>query len=274
MPSCFSESNFYGPKSENKVDFYSGKKVRPRNIPPHMRNASLTTLLKKWTKIQKSSTQFLKKLIKTTKFLKKNISWENVSSHIDSMFGSPYEKKRPQKSEKLWLEKKVGVKYFIEAFSSSKGSPGHVESKNDTHAKNLCQRLPKFISNFTYSCKSSAGGIDCILTERQNKFHGTLKSFPLKFQKNQVIIFLLKHFFLRKVLWTREMQFSKPCKNFCQKSDIPSTNSETKRKIFSPKFTISWKNSSGGITYILDSPLQKLFTKNRKTLHSKSEKTY
>ena len=70
-----------------------------------------------------------------------------------------------------------------------------------------------------YSSKISDGGLDCILTEGRKKLHGTLKSFPLKVQKNQVLSFLLKHFFLREILWTREMQFLKPCNFFCQKSE-------------------------------------------------------
>ena len=43
------------------------------------------------------------------------------------------------------------------------------------------------------------------------------------------------------------------------------------QKKTSPKFTISWKNAFGGLTYILDSFLQKLFPRNQKTLHLKSE---
>ena len=47
--------------------------------------------------------------------------------------------KNRQKSEGLLARKKVKEWDFVEAFSSSKGSPGHVESLIDTQAKNVCQ---------------------------------------------------------------------------------------------------------------------------------------
>ena len=126
----------------------------------------------------------------------------------------PCRLKLPQKSEKFLARKNKREWKVIETFCSSKGYPGHVESKNDNHAKNLFQKMSKFISNFIYSSKSSAGAIDCILIERQKKFRGTLESFTLKVQQNQVLWFLFKHFFLRKILWAREMQFLKSSKAF------------------------------------------------------------
>ena len=62
-------------------------------------------------------------------------------------------------------------------------------------------KLQKVISKVIQSSKISPRGTDCILTERHRKFHGTVKSFLLKFQKNQEIKFLLKHFFSSAKSW-------------------------------------------------------------------------
>ena len=189
-----------------------------------------------------------------------------------SHFWEPCRKKLPQKSENIPVRKNMRELKFIEAFSPSKGSPGHVEDKKDTHAKNLCERPSKFISKFICFSKSSAGGIDCILTERQKNLRGTLESFPPKVQKIQVFRFSLKQIFLRKVLWTRETQFSKAFNFFAKSQKISRPSSETTNSHSSQKLIIPWKNSFGGIHNLhFDNPLQKLFTINRKRLHSKSE---
>ena len=96
-------------------------------------------------------------------------------------------------------------------------------------------KLSKFISNFIQSSKSSSGSKEYILAEHYRKFHGTLKSFPLGVQKNQVLGFLLKRFFLRKILWTREMQILKPYNFFCQKSENTTINLKNRKHLFFPK---------------------------------------
>ena len=96
-------------------------------------------------------------------------------------------------------------------------------------------KLSKFISNFNQSSKRSFGSKDCILAEQHRKFHGTLKSFLLGVQKNQLLAFLLKRFFLRKILWTREMQILKPCKYFCQKSENPTIKLRNRKHLFFSK---------------------------------------
>ena len=133
-------------------------------------------------------------------------------------------------------------------------------------------KLSKFISKFIYSSKRAAGGIDCILTERQKKFHRTLQSFPLKVRKNQVFRFFMKRIFFKKVLWTRESSFHNHA--IFLPNVRKSLDKLKNQKKTSPKFTISWKNAFGGLTYILDSFLQKLFPRNQKTLHLKSENLY
>ena len=55
----------------------------------------------------------------------------------------------------------------------------------------------------------------------------------------------MKKIFLRKVLWTGETQFSKPCNFLAKSQKIPQSSSETTNIYYSQKFFISWKNSFG-----------------------------
>ena len=121
MPSCFSEWNFCGSYPKTKLTFPSGKKDFPLNVPPNTYNAILTTLPRNWTKTQKPSAHFLKIIIQTNNSLKKHISWENVSSHIDCLPGSLAERISPE----IWrtsCSKKIGRKlvhwdnFFLKRF--------------------------------------------------------------------------------------------------------------------------------------------------------------
>ena len=71
-----------------------------------------------------------------------------------SHFLEPWRKKLPQKSENIPVRKNMRELKFIEAFSSSKGSPGQVEDKKDTHAKNLCQNYQNLSQKSSVSPKA------------------------------------------------------------------------------------------------------------------------
>ena len=105
--------------------------------------------------------------------------------------------------------------------------------------------MSKFISNFIQSSKISSGSIECFLAEHHRKFHECLKSFPIEVQKNQVLGFSLKRFFLRKISWPREMQILKPYTFFAKSQKIPRSSSET-AKLYSQKIIFSSKNSFFG----------------------------
>ena len=127
MPSCFSESNFCGSKSENKVDFF-GKKIFPRKVPPHTRNAILTTLPKKLDKNSKTFPSIFENNYVNKQFSQRTISWENVSSHIDCLPDSLAEKTSPE-IWKVSCSKKSGRKivywdnFFLKMFPWTRRKP-------------------------------------------------------------------------------------------------------------------------------------------------------
>ena len=142
-------------------------------------------------------------------------------------------KKHPQQSKKFPARQKSGRKEFIETISSSKDSPGHVESKKDSHAKNLRQRLSKLISIFTFSSKSSPAVIDCLLTDRQKKFNDIGAVFRSNSGKSQELKFSLMHSFPGKnpvVTWTSV--FKTMQKFYAKSQKFSRSNSETKKKLF------------------------------------------
>ena len=108
MPSCFSESNFCGSKSENKVDFF-GKKIFPRKVPPHTRNAILTTLPKKLDKNSKTFPSIFENNYVNKQFSQKPF-YEKTSPVTKIAHLAALPKKLPQKSGKFPARKKVGEK--------------------------------------------------------------------------------------------------------------------------------------------------------------------
>ena len=105
-------------------------------------------LAKKRTRIQEYSAQILKLIIQTTSFLEKNFSWENVSCHVDCMFGNPAEKnftKNPKSSlhpKKPWRIKNCWGIFFLKRF------PWTHKKHNWHSGYEFMPKLPKFFSNF------------------------------------------------------------------------------------------------------------------------------
>ena len=134
-------------------------------------------------------------------------------------------------------------------------------------------KLQKVISKVIQSSKISPRGTDCILTERHRKFHGTVKSFLLNFRKNQEIKFLLKHFFPQQSpedTWNAVFKTMK--KLFAKNNESLDKTQKPKKKIF-PNFYHLSKKVFGGIKYIFDCRLLKLFAEAKK-LYTQSPKRY
>ena len=79
--------------------------------------------------------------------------------------------------------------------------------------------------------------------------------------------------FLRKILWTRETQFSKRWKSFFRK--IKKSLHETQKPsiTISAKVIISWKSSFENITYVFESPFSIKQSPKTEKLYDQSGKT-
>ena len=87
MPRCFSESNFCGSKSENKVDFFWKENFSAECSSGH-KECNFNNAAKKLDKNSKTFPSIFENIYINKQFSKKTISWENVSSHIDCLPGS------------------------------------------------------------------------------------------------------------------------------------------------------------------------------------------
>ena len=84
-------------------------------------------------------------------------------------------------------------------------------------------KLPKLISNFTISSKSSSAVIDCLLTDRQKKFTKLWAVFRSNSgKKSRIKVFIDSFFSLKKILWSLQIEFLKSCKSLCLKSENSS----------------------------------------------------
>ena len=206
MPSCFSESNFCGSKSENTGDFFGKENFSAECSSAH-NNAILTTLPKKRDENSKTFPSVFENNYINKQFSQKTYSWENVSSHIECLPGSLAEKTSPG-IWKVSCSKKSGRKivywgnFFLKRFPWTRRKQ---KSKKDIHARNLWQRLSKFISIFIFSSKTSSAVIDCLLTDRQKKIIDIRAVLRSVSGKDQVLRFSWMNFFPRKnpvVTWT------------------------------------------------------------------------
>ena len=110
MPSCFSESNFCGSKSENKVDFFWKENFSAECSSAH-KECNLNNAAKKLDKNSETFRSIFENNYINKQFSQKTISWENVSSHIDCLPCSLAEKTSPE-IWKVSCSKKRGRKIF------------------------------------------------------------------------------------------------------------------------------------------------------------------
>ena len=108
MPSCFSELSFCGSKSENKDGFFVKKKIFLGTFP-RTRGMQVCHCCRKNGQKLRNVRSIFENNYKNKQFSQKTISWENVSSHIDSSPGSLSEKTSPE-IWKVSCSKKVGEK--------------------------------------------------------------------------------------------------------------------------------------------------------------------
>ena len=95
MPSCFSESNFCGSKSENKLDFFSKENFSAECSSAH-KECNFNNAAKIPDKNSKTFRSIFENIYINKQFSRKTISWENVSSHIERSPGSLAEKSSPE----------------------------------------------------------------------------------------------------------------------------------------------------------------------------------
>ena len=120
MPSCSSESNFCGWKSENKVDFLWKESFSAECSSAH-KECNFNNAAKKLDKNSKTFRSIFENNYINKQFSQKTISWENVSSHIVCSPGSLAEKTSPE-FWKVSRSKKSGRKivywdnFFLKRF--------------------------------------------------------------------------------------------------------------------------------------------------------------
>ena len=233
--------SFVDQNSKTKLTFLSAKgRFSSESSPAHV-ECNLTTLPKKRTKNQKSSTQLLEKLVKTTSFLKKkHFMRKRLQSHRLHVWQS-CRNKLSQKSEKVLARRKVGEKYFIEAFSSSKCSPRHFESRNDAHALRIYFKGSQNLSQT--SCVPPKALLEALKAFWQN----AIKNFTELWQvfrwrtKNSGNKFFIEAFFPQITLVDTRNSVYKTTQIFFAKSQKISRQNQKPKIFFSPKYTISWK---------------------------------
>ena len=118
-----------------------------------------------------------------------------------------------------------------------------------------------------------------ILWKQRLHFGRTTKKISRNFEKfsawgpkkSGISVFIEAFFPQKNLLDTRNADFKTIQLFFAKSQKIPGSSSETANIYSSQKIIISSKNTFGGINYIFDSRLLKLFAKVQRTLHTKSE---
>ena len=241
MPSCFSESQFCGSKFENKIDFSFCKRKIFLGIFPRTRGMQFDNASKKTDKKSKIFHSTSGKTCKNNQFSqKKHFMRKRLQSHRLHVWQS-CRNKLSQKSEKVLARKKVGEKYFIEAFSSSKCSPRHFESRNDAHALRIYFKGSQNLSQT--SCVPPKALLEALKAFWQNaikNFTELWKVFRWR-TKNSGNKFFIEAFFPQITLVDTRNSVYKTTQIFFAKSQKISRQNQKPKIFFSPKYTISWK---------------------------------
>ena len=261
---------FLDQSPKTKMIFFAKKNIF-LGIFPRTRGMQFDNASKKTDKNSKIFHSTSGKLANTTSFLKKkHFLRKRLQSHRLHVWQS-CRNKLSQKSEKVLARKKVGEKYFIGAFSSSKGSPRHFESRNVAHALRI------YFKGYQNLSQTSCVPPKALLEALNAFWQNAIKNFTELWKvfrwnsKNSGNKFFIEAFFPQITLVDTRNSVYKTTQIFFAKSQKISRQNQKPKIFFLQSIPSLEKQSFGGITYIFDSPLQKLFTKNQKLLHTNSK---
>ena len=231
---------FLDQSPKTKMIFFAKKNIF-LGIFPRTRGMQFDNASKKTDKNSKIFHSTSGKLANTTIFLKKkHFLRKRLQSHRLHVWQS-CRNKLSQKSEKVLARKKVGEKYFIGAFSSSKGSPRHFESRNDAHALRI------YFKGYQNLSQTSCVPPKALLEALNAFWQNAIKNFTELWKvfrwnsKNSGNKFFIEAFFPQITLVDTRNSVYKTTQIFFAKSQKISLQNQKPKNFFSPKYTISWK---------------------------------